>query len=317
MRFAIIGVGGVGGYVGARLAEAGHDVLLVARGAHREAIVEAGLHLRSSLGNVTIHPARVAGDPSASGPVDCVILAVKAWQVAEAARTAAPLLGPDATVLTLQNGVEAPARAASVLGRERVLGGVAKIISFVASPGHIEHLYTHGNGVPPALIIGELGARTSSRVEALKAAFDGARGLEVSVADDIERALWEKYIFIASWAGVGAVTRAPLGVVRRVPETRRLIAGAAEELERVARARGVRLDAGAAQAVLAFIDRLPPDGTASLQRDIAAGRPSELDDLTGAAVRLGAEVSVPTPVNGFLLGALAPLEQRARGQLAF
>ena len=312
MRFAIIGVGGVGGYVGARLAEAGHEVLLVARGAHREAIVEAGLHLRSPLGNVTIHPARVAGDSGGSGPVDCVILAVKAWQVAEAARTAAPMLGPEATALTLQNGVEAPARAAGVLGRERVLGGVAKIISFVASPGHIEH-----TGVPPALIIGELGGRTSSRVEALKAAFDSARGLEVSVASDIERALWEKYIFIASWAGVGAVTRAPLGVVRSVPETRRLIAAAAEELERVARARGVRLEAGTAQAVLEFIDRLPPDGTASLQRDIAAGRPSELDDLTGAAVRLGAEASVPTPVNAFLLGALAPLERRARGELAF
>jgi 2-dehydropantoate 2-reductase len=171
--------------------------------------------------------------------------------------------------------------------------------------------------VPPALIIGELGGGTSSRVEALKAAFDSARGLDVSVAGDIERALWEKYIFIASWAGVGAVTRAPLGVVRSVPETRRLIEGAAEELERVARARGVRLDDGAAQAVLAFIDRLPPEGTASLQRDIAAGRPSELDDLTGAALRLGAEVGVPTPLNGFLLGALSPLEKRARGQLAF
>ena len=312
MRFAIIGVGGVGGYVGARLAEAGHDVLLIARGAHRSAIAEAGLHLHSSLGDVRVHPARVTDDPSGSGPVDCVILAVKAWQVVEAARTAAPLLGPGATALTLQNGVEAPERAASVLGRERVLGGVAKIISFVASPGHIEH-----SGVPPALTIGELGGGTSARAAALKAAFDGARGLEVSVASDIERALWEKYIFIASWAGVGAVTRAPLGVVRRVPETRRLIEGAAEELERVARARGVRLDAGAAQAVMAFIDRLPPDGTASLQRDIAAGRPSELDDLTGAAVRLGAEVSVPTPLNAFLLGALAPLEQRARGLLAF
>jgi len=312
VRFAIIGVGGVGGYVGARLVEAGHEVLLVARGAHRAAIAEAGLHLHSPLGNVRIHPARVTDDPSGSDPVDCVILAVKAWQVTEAARTAAPLLGPGATALTLQNGVEAPARAASVLGRERVLGGVAKIISFVASPGHIEDA-----GVPPSLIIGELGGGTSSRVEALKAAFDGARGLEVSVSSDIERALWEKYIFIASWAGVGAVTRAPLGVVRRVPETRRLIEGAAEELERVARARGVRLDAGAAQAVLAFIDRLPPDGTASLQRDIAAGRPSELDDLTGAAVRLGAEASVPTPLNAFLLGALAPLEQRARGLLAF
>jgi len=312
VRFAIIGVGGVGGYVGARLADAGHEVLLVARGAHGAAIAGAGLHLHSPLGDTRIHPARVTDDPSGSDPVDCVILAVKAWQVAEAARTAAPLLGPGAMALTLQNGVEAPERAARVLGRERVLGGVAKIISFVGSPGHIEH-----TGVPPALIIGELGGGTSARVERLQAALGMARGLDVSVASDIERALWEKYIFIASWAGVGAVTRAPLGVVRSVPETRRLIEGAAEELERVARARGVRLEAGAAQAVMAFVDRLPPDGTASLQRDIAAGRPSELDDLTGAAVRLGAEAFVPTPINAFLLGALAPLEQRARGVLTF
>jgi 2-dehydropantoate 2-reductase len=312
VRFAIIGVGGVGGYVGARLAEAGHDVLLIARGAHRDAIAETGLHLKSPLGDALYFPARVTDEPSGSEPVDCVVLAVKAWQVAEAARAAEPLLARGAAVLTLQNGVEAPARAASVLGRERVLGGIAKIISFVAAPGHIEH-----TGVPPSLIIGELGGGASPRAEALAAAFHSARGLDVSVASDIERALWEKYIFIASWAGVGAVSRAPLGVVRRVQETRRLIQGAAEELEAVARARGVRLDRGAADAVLAFIDRLPPDGTASLQRDIAAGRPSELDDLTGAAVRLGAEVGVPTPVNAFILGALAPLEQRARGVLAF
>jgi len=312
MRFAIIGVGGVGGYVGARLAEAGHDVTFVARGAHGAAIAEAGLHLHSPLGSVVVQPARVVEAPSGQAVVDCVILCVKAWQVSEAARAAVPLLGPGSVALTLQNGVEAPARAASELGRERVLGGVAKIISFVASPGHIEH-----TGVPPSLTIGELGGGASPRVEALRGAFERTRGLSVVVSSDIERALWEKYIFIAAWAGVGAVTRAPLGVVRQLPETRRLIEGAAEELERVARARGVALGGGAAQAVMAFIDGLPPEGTASLQRDIAAGRPSELDDLTGAALRLGAEVGVPTPVNAFLYGALAPLEQRARGGLAF
>ncbi|HWO13590.1 MAG TPA: 2-dehydropantoate 2-reductase [Polyangiaceae bacterium] len=312
MRFAIIGVGGVGGYVGARLAEAGHEVTFVARGAHRAAIAEAGLQLHSPLGDVLIHPARVIEDTRGSAAVDCVILAVKAWQVGDAALAAAPLLGPATVVLTLQNGVEAPGRAARVLGHERVLGGVAKIISFVAAPGQVQH-----TGVPPALVIGELGAETSERVEALRRAFEPTRGLDVSVSRDIERALWEKYIFIAAWAGVGAVTRAPLGIVRQVPEARRLIEGAVEELERVARARGVHLGDGVSQAVMAFIDRLPPDGTASLQRDIVAGRPSELDDLTGAVVRLGAEVGVLTPVNAFLYAALAPLERRARGALAF
>jgi 2-dehydropantoate 2-reductase len=139
----------------------------------------------------------------------------------------------------------------------------------------------------------------------------------VTLTDDIQLALWEKFLFITAWAGVGAVTRAPMGVVRRLPETRRLIEGALEELASVARARGVRLPADTVAATLAFIDGVPDGGTASMQRDIAAGRPSELDDLTGAAVRLGAEVGVATPVNAFLLAALSPLEQRARGLLTF
>jgi len=312
VRFAVIGVGGVGGYFGARLAEAGHDVTFVARGAHRAAIAESGLHVKSLAGDVSIRPAVVTEDTRSVGVVDCVVLAVKTWQVTEAARSAAPLVGPGTLVLPLQNGVEAPDQVAAVLGREHTLGGVAKIISFVAGPGRIEHA-----GAAPALVIGELDGRHTERVEAVCRAFDGAKGTSVTLSSDIQLALWEKFMFITSWAGVGAVTRAPMGVVRTLPETRRLIEGALLEIERVAQARGIRLAPGAARAIMDFVDSVPADGTASLQRDIAAGRPSELNDLTGAVVRLGARAGVPTPINDFILGALSPLEQRARGLVAF
>lgn len=312
MRFAIIGVGGVGGYFGARLAEAGHEVAFIARGAHREAIARSGLHVQSPLGSVVIEPARVTADPAEVGVVDTVMLGVKTWQVAEAARSAAPLVGPSTLVLSLQNGVEAPEHVARTLGREHAIAGVAKIISFVSAPGRIVHA-----GADPSLTIGELDGGSSPRVEALRAAFDGARAASVNLSLDIVRSLWEKFVFIAAWAGVGAVTRAPLGVVRSQPETRRLIEAGLREIEHVARARGIRLAADVAESTLALIDSLPPDGTASMQRDIAAGRPSELEDLTGAVVRLGAEAGVETPLSAFILGALRPLERRARGLLAF
>jgi 2-dehydropantoate 2-reductase len=312
VRFAILGVGGVGGYFGARLAEAGHDVTFIARGAHLEAIERAGLHVHSLAGDVVLERAVATDDVARVGTVDCVILGVKAWQVPEAARQAAPLVGPNTSVLPLQNGVEAPEQVASVLGRERALGGVAKIISFVGAPGHIHH-----TGADPSVVIGELDGRATERIEALRRALGGAKAVGVTVSSDIQLALWEKFLFITAWAGVGAVTRAPIGIARSVPESRRLIKAALVEGERLARARGVRLAPEVVPTLLAIIDSLPADGTASLQRDIASGRPSELDNLTGAIVRLGAELGVATPVNSVLYGALAPLERRARGMVAF
>jgi len=312
LRFAIVGVGGVGGYFGARLAEAGHDVAFIARGAHLEAIQRAGLHVHSPRGDVTINPARATSTSEGVGTVDCVVLAVKAWQVTEAARAAAPLVGPSTLVLPLQNGVEAPEQVAQALGREHALGGVAKIISFVSSPGHIQHA-----GADPTLTIGALLPDQGERVDALARTLDAAHGMSTIVAPDIQAALWEKFLFITAWASIGAVTRAPMGVVRRLPETRRLLEGSLAELERVARAHAVRLSRSIVADLLTFIDTLPESGTASLQRDIASGHPSELDNLTGSAVRLGAQVGVPTPINAFLYAALTPLEQKARGVLAF
>lgn len=312
MRFAVIGVGGVGGYFGARLAEAGHDVTFIARGAHLAAIEASGLHVQSPLGDMHIAPARATASPRDVGTVDCVILGVKAWQVPDAAASAAPLIAPHTLVLPLQNGVEAPEQVAAALGREHALGGIAKIVSFVSSPGHIQH-----TGVEPSIELGPLDAGQHERLERLCQTLAAVRGVKATLVPDIRVALWEKFLFITAWASVGAVTRAPMGVVRNLPATRQLMQSALIELERIARAHHVPLAPGIVPQLLAFIDTLPEPSTASLQRDIASGHPSELDNLTGAGVRLGARVDVPTPTLGFLLAALTPLEQRARGLLDF
>jgi 2-dehydropantoate 2-reductase len=312
VRFAVIGVGGVGGYFGARLAEAGHEVTFVARGVHLAALRAHGLHVHSPKGDFVLNPASVTEDAATIGTVDCVILGVKAWQVLDAARSALPLLGPETFVLPLQNGVEAVEQVSSVLGTQRTLGGVAKIISFISAPGHIQHA-----GAEPAIVVGELDGRQTARLEGLQRAFEGARGVSLSVAPDIQLALWEKFLFITGWGGIGAVARAPIGILRAQRETRRLIESGMQEIERIARARGVDLREDIVAQALAFVDAVPADGTSSMQRDIAAGRPSELGNLSGAVVRFGAQLGVATPVSCFVHDVLLPLERRARGTLVF
>lgn len=313
MKIAIVGVGGAGGYFGARLAEAGHEVALIARGEHLAAIRERGLRVDSVHGDVVVRPAHATDDPATIGPVDCVLVGVKTWQVAEAARAARPLVGPDTLVVPLQNGVEAPDQLASVLGRAHVLGGIARILSFRAGPGHIQHA-----GVDPSIEIGELDPSVSrERVLALREVLATARGVTVTVSADIRAALWAKLLFIASWGAVGTVARAPVGVVRSVMETRGLVEHVMREIEQVARARGVALPADTIERAFAAIDRLPPTGTTSMQRDIDDGKPSELHELVGAIGRLGAEVGIQTPTSTVMYHALLPLEHRARGQVSF
>ena len=312
MRFAVIGVGGAGGYFGARLAEAGHDVALLARGEHLDAIRRHGLRVESVLGDVVARSVRATDDPREVGEVDCVLVGVKAWQVPEAARMSAPLVGPETVVLPLQNGVEAPEQIAEVVGRAHALGGTARLISFRIGPGHLRHA-----GAEPTIELGELDGSRSARTLALRDALAAAKGVTAVIPDDIRAAMWAKFLFIASWSGLGAVIRAPAGVIRTVPETRRLLEEAMREIERVAAAHEVRLPADVVARTLAYIDALPPAGTPSMQRDLAEGKPSELESLTGAAVRLGARAGVPTPINAFAYHALIPLELRARGQLDF
>lgn len=309
MRIAVVGAGGVGGYYGGRLAKSGEDVIFIARGEHLKALQATGLRIDSFLGDFVLQPVQATDDPRKVGPVDMVLLGVKAWQVPEVAPALAPMITEGTGVVYLGNGVEAPAQLIHSLGPEPILGGLTRISAAIAGPGHIKHL-----GIEPFIAFGELDGRLSPRVEALRQAFERA-GVKVSVPADIQAAMWEKFVFIAAISGVGAVTRVPAGIFRQVPESRQLLEAAIDEIVAVARARKIHLDDEVAVRTLATIDGLAPSVTASMQRDIMEGRPSELGAQNGAVVKMGLEAGVPTPVHAFIYASLLPQELKARGEL--
>lgn len=312
MRIAVFGAGAVGGYFGGRLAEAGEDVVFIARGDQLEALRREGLRVDSVAGDFIIRPATATDDPAEAGPAHYVLIAVKTWQLPPAAETMGPLVGPETAVVPLLNGVEAPGVLAAALGDGPVLGGLCGLIAFRKEPGHIVHA-----GADPWITFGELDGRRSDRVASLAEAFDGAMGVRVTVSEDIVAAMWEKFMFITSTGGLGAATREPFGVFRSIPESRHLLEEAMREVVAVARARGVATEEGMVARALRLTDGLPPEGTSSMQRDIMAGRPSELEAWNGAVVRLGREAGVPTPVHQALYGVLRPQELRARGEVRF
>lgn len=306
MRFAIFGTGGLGGYYGARLAKAGHEVSFVARGAQLEAMRRDGLKVLSKLGDVHLESPRASDDPRELGEADCVIVAVKSWQVGDAAKAMAPLIGAETTVLPFLNGVEAADQLGAVLGAERVLGGLSKVFSLVESPGVIRH------ASPGAYVeLGELDGSRSARARALCEAF-ASSGVEAVLSGDIRSALWKKLVTVSSWAGLGALARSPMGELRKYPETRAMIDRAMDEGIAVGLARGHTMAADLKGELWRYYDGLPEGATASMQRDIMAGRPSELDAWNGAVVRFGAEAGLETPVHRFTYHALLPMERRAR-----
>jgi 2-dehydropantoate 2-reductase len=308
MRIAVFGAGGVGGYFGGRLALAGEDVVFIARGAHLQAMRQEGLRVESPKGNFTVPSVQATDAPAQVGPVDAVLVAVKAWQVPEAAQAIRPMVGPETFVVPLQNGLEAPAQFAAALGASQVIGGTCVISSSISAPGCIQHA-----GLEPSVTFGELDNRPSPRVERLRQAFMRAE-VTATVPADVQVAIWEKFMAIR-FGPVGAVTRAPVGVLCSIPETRRMVEQACHETLAVARARGIALPEDSPAKTVAALDSVPPGIIASLHRDIVAERPSEMDALIGALVRLGAEAGVATPVHTFLYHSLLPQELRARGTL--
>jgi 2-dehydropantoate 2-reductase len=306
MRIVVIGAGAVGSYFGGKLAHAGSDVVFLARGKNLEALRSGPLRVESIKGDFEVN-VRATNALEEVGKPDVILVAVKAWQIAAAAKQIPPILGPDSIVVPLENGVEAPSQIASVIGPEQAVGGLCKIIAFMAGPGHARHV-----GAEPFVAFGELNsADKSERLEKLRREFLRA-GVSCEIPPDITAAMWEKFIFIASISGVGAVTRLPIGEIRRTPATRSRLERAISEMADVARAHGVALPKDIVNKTLVYIDSLPADGTSSMQRDIMAGLPSELEAQNGAVVRLGRAAGVPTPTHDEIYAALQPLEARAR-----
>ena len=307
MRIAIYGAGGLGGYYGARLACAGNAVAFIARGAHLEAIREHGLRVRSPLGDMHLPNPVATGDPAGVGPVDLVLVAVKTWQIPEVAAAMTPLLGEDTVVLPLLNGVEASDALAAVVGSGRVLGGLSKVFSKIESPGVVRQFHSGA-----FVAFGELDGSGSERVRAIGEVFSAA-GIDTAVSREIRVELWKKLLLVSSWAGLGALARSPMGVMRAEPGLRTLIDRSMDEGLAVARATGHDVGLDYKDEMWAFYRAMPAGATASMQRDVMEGRPSELEAWNGAVCRFGARAGVETPVHSFTYHTLLPMERRARG----
>lgn len=303
MRIAVMGAGAVGGYFGARIAAASAgeaEVLFLARGRHLEAIRKQGLFIESPAGNLHLTDVQATDDPAKIGPVDVVLFAVKLWDTEAAAETCAPLMKPDTAVVSLQNGVTSVDTLCRTLGEEHVAGGVAHIAATIAEPGLIRH-----TGTLARLTYGELNGTTSARLSAFHD-LAARGGFDATLSDAILRVIWEKFAFLAPLSGVTALTRQPVGVIRRVPETRALFLDAVAEVARLARAREVDLGLDIVTRIETLMDSLVPEMKSSMLNDLERGGRLELPWLSGAVVKLGADAGVPTPVHRVIAAALAP-----------
>ena len=310
MRVAILGSGAVGGYFGAKLSRAGHDVTFIARGAHRDAIRARGLSVRSPLGDFVVR-APAEDDPATVGVVDLVLFAVKTYDNDTALPMLRPLAGQDTVVLPLQNGVEAADRVASVVGAERTLGGTTYIATALEAPGLIVQ-----TGLYRRIVVGEwfgAGARVSPRVARLGEGLGGA-DIQVETAADARVPVWEKFIYLAPLGGLAAAARQPAGVIWHDQALRARFLDGVREVQAVARAEGLRVAEDMIERVTAYMDSVSPEMRPSMLIDLSAGKPIEVEALQGAVVRRGAACGVPTPVMAALYAVLKPHAGGRSGQ---
>lgn len=301
MRIVVVGAGGVGGYFGARLAAAGEDVTFVARGRHLEAIRAGGLSVRSPLGDLRVPGETAVPSLADVKEADLVMVAVKLWDTEDVARQLRPLAEAGAAVVSFQNGVEKDEVLRTRLPAGSVMGGVSYISASIEEPGLVVH-----HGTLQKLVFGEYGDRAGPTRAADLLERCLAAGIEAEASADVERVIWEKFVFLTGLSGTTAAVRQPIGVVRSTPGARALLAGVMREAAAVGRARGVALDPGLADERLAFCDTLPAAMTSSMYNDLLRGNRLELPWLSGAVSRLGRESGVPTPRNDAVADVLSP-----------
>ena len=300
MRIAVMGAGGVGGYFGAQLARAGHDVAFIARGAHLAALRERGLTVESAVAPVQSMPVRAVDDPAQLAPVDVVMFCVKLWDVEAAAPKIAPLLVDGGIAIPFQNGVDSHRVLMRVLGAARMAGGVAQISALIRAPGVIAH-----TGSMARLRVGAFAGGPQAAVQSFVATGRSA-GIEVEYADDINRVLWEKFVFLVAMSGVTALARQPLGVVRADSDLRAALAASMRETVAVAAAQGVVFDDGFVDRQMGFVDGLPAEMRSSMLNDLVAGNRLEAPWLAGAVVRMAAAAGLAAPVSSTIYAAMKP-----------
>lgn len=299
MRIVVMGTGGVGGYYGGVLAKSGQDVSFIARGAHLEALRANGLRVESQImGDFALPKVTATDQPATLGQAELVLFTTKAYDLEGAARGLLPILGEDSMVLPLLNGVDIAERLATVVGPERVLGGMCQISSSIKAPGVIKQV-----GPLNRIAFGELGGGSSARARAVLEVFKAA-GIVAELSEQIQVDLWKKFLAICAAGGMSALTRSTLGPILKDPDTRALFVGCMQEVTLLARRKGVILPAAIVQDALAGYDKLPAEMRPSMGLSVLHGQPLEVEALNGTAARLGRELGVPTPINQFIATAL-------------
>ena len=305
MNIVVIGVGGIGGYFGGRIAKAGYDVTFIARGKHLDVIKNSGLQVKSTKGDFTVHPNATDNLNDIKNP-DLIILGVKSWQVAEVVKQIKPIVTDSTMVLPLQNGADNVDKLLLHLDKKNVLAGLCKIVSKIEAPGIINHF-----AFEPEVIFGENDNSQTERIKKVKEVFDRA-GFKNKIADDIHRDIWRKFLFITMVSGIASLTRVVFGEMLKDKNIEKIILDTAHEIRSVANAKGINLSNGDVDFAMNMYHNSEYNTTASMQRDIMDGKPSELENFNGYIVRQGKLLDIPTPVNSFIYDCLLPQERLAR-----
>jgi 2-dehydropantoate 2-reductase len=300
LKIAVIGAGGVGGYFGARLAAAGNDVTFVARGSHLEAMKKGGLRLDSEIGPLHLNPVKVVADAREIPGADIIMFAVKMRDTESAARSLTALTAKGAAVFTFQNGVESAERVGKIVGDEHVVPGVARIGSHISAPGVVKQM-----GAFATLEFAERDGKPSARTKAFAEACKRA-GFAAKIPENIQREVWMKFAMLAPLSGLTALTRGPIGPVRANAQSRALLEAAVKETVAVGVALKTGLTPADENAVIKLIDGFPDGLMASMAHGLLAGKPIEIEGLSGAVARLGEKSGVPAPTHKFIAQALAP-----------
>ena len=306
MKIAVMGSGGVGGYFGGLLAKAGHAVTFIARGEHLRAIRKEGLRVVHNAGEFTVD-ASATDNAEGVGHVELVLFSVKAYDTDSALGVMSPLIGPDTTVLTLQNGVESHTAVAKAFGGKHALPGAAYVESRIDSPGVVVQ-----TGGVARLVFGEASGEETDRVRRVRDALLSS-GLNAEVSPDVLATLWSKFLFIAAVAGLTSACRRRIGDLLGEPGYRELLVKAMREIEAVGRAKGINLDDAVVDQTMEYVEGAVKDITASMHLDLERGRRLELEIFNGAVVRMGWETGVATPVNYMLYMVLKPHVNGAGG----
>ncbi len=306
MHIVIIGAGGVGGYFGGKISNSGQKVTFLVREKHIENIREQGLQIHSIDGDFVTHPFLVTDSIDKIEKVDLILICTKSWQVKEAAEHIKPILKDDTIVIPLQNGADNAEKVISVIDKKHVLGGLCKIYSKIEAPGIISHF-----GHTPEIIFGELDKSITDRLQKVKTVFDTA-GFSNRISDDIRVDIWSKFMFIATVSGLGGLTRATIGEMYAHPELNKMLRKTATEIHQIAQIKKIALPQNIVDGIMGFIGKQPFDATASTQRDIMEGKPSELHNFNGYIVKEGKKLGIETPTNAFIYTCLQPMEIKAR-----